>query len=196
MDFTLKNFGWYYYTFQSILKPQFSKPQSSWSQLMLVRGGIDLIALVFYRVKNTEQIGDVLSRVRAVKNIHLLLEKWRVRQAPQATSEDVWKRFLLEIDLSFWASLIHDRIYLNKKLLSAHSFAHVMQSGVVRCVGIPADATVSDCGLCHVGRVSIGVEPNGKTNQIWWRCWLKQTKPQMIKTNLYRLFWTFGAWDN
>ncbi|XP_067217827.1 endothelin-1 [Chanodichthys erythropterus] len=41
------------------------------------------------RVKNTEQIGDVLSRVRAVKNIHLLLEKWRVRQAPQATSEDV-----------------------------------------------------------------------------------------------------------
>ncbi|CAM4639031.1 hypothetical protein PO909_004104 [Leuciscus waleckii] len=32
------------------------------------------------RVKNTEEIGDVLSRVRAVKNIHLLLEKWRVRQ--------------------------------------------------------------------------------------------------------------------
>lgn len=25
-----------------------------------------------------------------------------------------------------------------------------MQSGVIRCVGIPADASVLDCGLCHV----------------------------------------------
>ncbi|XP_077050984.1 endothelin-1 [Siphateles boraxobius] len=32
------------------------------------------------RVKHTEEIGDVLSRVRAVKNINLLLENWRVRQ--------------------------------------------------------------------------------------------------------------------
>ncbi|KTF96165.1 hypothetical protein cypCar_00024531 [Cyprinus carpio] len=43
------------------------------------------------RVKNTEHIGDILSRVRAIKRIHLLLEKWRVRQHHRArawTSEN------------------------------------------------------------------------------------------------------------
>lgn len=52
---------------------------------------INLIALFFYRVKNTKQIGDILSRVRAIKRIHLLLEKWRERQHHRArawTSEN------------------------------------------------------------------------------------------------------------
>lgn len=73
------------HTFQSNVNPEFSKHLISVVQLMLARKicvccDIDLIALFFYRVKDTEEIGDVLSRVRAVKNIHLLLEKWRVRQ--------------------------------------------------------------------------------------------------------------------
>ncbi|XP_026088300.1 endothelin-1-like [Carassius auratus] len=32
------------------------------------------------RVKNTKQSGDILSRVRAIKRINLLLEKWGVRR--------------------------------------------------------------------------------------------------------------------
>uniref|UniRef100_A0A673LKH9 Endothelin-1 n=1 Tax=Sinocyclocheilus rhinocerous TaxID=307959 RepID=A0A673LKH9_9TELE len=40
------------------------------------------------RVKNTEQIGNSLSRVRAIKRIHLLLEKWRVRRHHRARA---WK---------------------------------------------------------------------------------------------------------
>lgn len=144
---------------------------------------INLIALFFYRVKNTKQIGDNLS-----KRIHLLLEKWRVRRHHRAwvwTNENA-------IKLSFCPLLIHHRIYLNKRLLSAHS-SHTscvfMPLGVIRCVGIPADASVLDCGVCHVvstleaSQHQCGVvELNGKKNL--GRCWLKQTKPQIIKTNL------------
>lgn len=94
--------------------------------------------------------------------------------APQGMSVDARKRYLVEIKLSFCPLLIHHRMYLNKRLLSAHS-SHTscvfMPLGVIRCVGIPADASVLDCGVCPVvstleaSQHQCGVvELNGKKN--------------------------------
>lgn len=95
--------------------------------------------------------------------------------APQGKSVDVRKRYLVEIKLKPYPLLIHHRIYLNKRLLSAHS-SHTscvfMPLGVIRYVGIPADASVLDCGVCDVvstleaSRHQCGVvELNGMKNQ-------------------------------